>query len=67
MPRAGFTVKFPRPPVPRPSPGLRWSLQRVPADAASSAGWEEVAGGPGTHTTYVPCFGNSRAVTKEIL
>ncbi len=25
-----------------------------------------VAGGPGTHTVYVPCFGNSRAVTREI-
>ena len=23
-----------------------------------------VAGGPGTHSVYVPCFGNSRAVTK---
>jgi len=23
-----------------------------------------VAGGPGTHTVYVPCFGNSRAVTR---
>jgi hypothetical protein len=26
-----------------------------------------VAGGVGTHSTYVPCFGNSRAVTREIL
>ena len=26
-----------------------------------------VAGGPGTHSVYVPCFGNSRAVTKEIV
>jgi hypothetical protein len=25
-----------------------------------------VAGGPGTHSVYVPCFGNSRAVTREI-
>ena len=25
-----------------------------------------VAGGPGTHSIYVPCFGNSRAVTLEI-
>jgi hypothetical protein len=25
-----------------------------------------VAGGPGTHSTYVPCFGNSHAVTREI-
>jgi hypothetical protein len=25
-----------------------------------------VAGGPGTHSVYVPCFGNSRAVTRKI-
>jgi hypothetical protein len=25
-----------------------------------------VAGGPGTHSVYVPCFGNSRAVTKAV-
>lgn len=25
-----------------------------------------VAGGPGTHSIYVPCFGNSRAVTRPI-
>jgi hypothetical protein len=25
-----------------------------------------VAGGPGTHSVYVPCFGDSRAVTREI-
>jgi hypothetical protein len=25
-----------------------------------------VAGGPGTHSVYVPCFGNSRAVTRAI-
>ena len=25
-----------------------------------------VAGGPGTHSVYVPCFGNSRAVTRLI-
>lgn len=25
-----------------------------------------VAGGPGTHSIYVPCFGNSRAVTRRI-
>jgi hypothetical protein len=24
-----------------------------------------VAGGPGTHSVYVPCFGNSRAITRE--
>jgi hypothetical protein len=26
-----------------------------------------VAGGPGTHSVYVPCFGNSRAVTRRIV
>ncbi len=25
-----------------------------------------VAGGPGTHSVYVPCFGNSYAVTREV-
>ena len=25
-----------------------------------------VAGGPGTHSVYVPCFGNSRAITVEL-
>jgi len=28
--------------------------------------WLIVAGGPGTHSVYVPCFGNSRAVTREV-
>ena len=28
--------------------------------------WLIVAGGPGTHSVYVPCFGNSRAVTRAI-
>ena len=28
--------------------------------------WLIVAGGPGTHSVYVPCFGNSRAVTRVI-
>jgi hypothetical protein len=28
--------------------------------------WIVVAGGPGTHSVYVPCFGNSRAVTRQI-
>jgi hypothetical protein len=28
--------------------------------------WIVVAGGPGTHSVYVPCFGNSRAVTRRI-
>jgi hypothetical protein len=26
-----------------------------------------VAGGPGTHSVYVPCFGNSRAVTVAVM
>lgn len=26
-----------------------------------------VAGGPGTHSVYVPCFGNSRAITRAII
>lgn len=26
--------------------------------------WLMVAGGPGTHSVYVPCFGNSHAVTR---
>ena len=26
-----------------------------------------VAGGPGTHSVYLPCFGNSRGVTREIV
>jgi hypothetical protein len=25
-----------------------------------------VAGGPGTHSTYIPSFGNTQAVTREI-
>lgn len=25
-----------------------------------------VAGGPGTHSVYVPCFGNSLAITREV-
>jgi hypothetical protein len=25
-----------------------------------------VAGGPGTHSVYIPSFGNTRAVTREI-
>jgi len=28
--------------------------------------WLIVAGGPGTHSVYVPCFGNSNAVTVEV-
>ena len=28
--------------------------------------WIVVAGGPGTHSVYVPCFGNSRAVTRAV-
>lgn len=29
--------------------------------------WFIVAGGPGTHSVYVPCFGNSHAVTREVV
>ena len=25
-----------------------------------------IAGGPGTHSVYVPCFGNSKAITVEV-
>ena len=25
-----------------------------------------VAGGPGTHSVYIPAFGNTRSVTREI-
>lgn len=28
--------------------------------------WFVIAGGPGTHSVYVPSFGNTRAVTREI-
>ena len=38
------------------------SISRTPDDI-----WFIVAGGPGTHSVYVPCFGNSLAVTREIL
>ena len=38
------------------------SISRKPDDI-----WFIVAGGPGTHSVYVPCFGNSRAVTREIV
>lgn len=38
------------------------SIARTPDDI-----WFIVAGGPGTHSVYVPCFGNSRAVTREII
>lgn len=29
--------------------------------------WLVVAGGPGTHSIYMPCFGNSLAVTREVV
>lgn len=38
------------------------TISRKPDDI-----WFIVAGGPGTHSVYVPCFGNSQAVTREIL
>ena len=43
-------------------PDTLLSIARTPDDI-----WFIVAGGPGTHSVYVPCFGNSRAVTREIL
>ncbi len=42
-------------------PDTMLSISRSPDDI-----WFIVAGGPGTHSVYVPCFGNSRAVTREI-
>ena len=42
-------------------PDTMLSIARDPSDI-----WFIVAGGPGTHTVYVPCFGNSRAVTQLI-
>jgi hypothetical protein len=43
-------------------PDTLLTIARTPDDI-----WFIVAGGPGTHSTYVPCFGNSNAVTREIL
>jgi hypothetical protein len=42
-------------------PDTLLTIARTPDDI-----WFIVAGGAGTHSTYVPCFGNSRAVTREI-
>lgn len=42
-------------------PDTLLSISRTPDDIQFI-----VAGGPGTHSVYVPCFGNSRAVTREI-
>lgn len=42
-------------------PDTLLSISRRPEDICIV-----VAGGPGTHSVYVPCFGNSRAVTREI-
>ena len=42
-------------------PDTLLSISRSPDDI-----WFIVAGGPGTHSVYVPCFGNSNAVTREI-
>ena len=44
------------------TPETLLSIARSPDDI-----WFIVAGGPGTHSVYVPCFGNSRAVTREIV
>lgn len=43
-------------------PDTLLAISRKPDDI-----WFIVAGGPGTHSVYVPCFGNSRAVTREII
>jgi hypothetical protein len=43
------------------APHTLLSLSRTPDDI-----WFIVAGGPGTHSVYMPCFGNSRAVTRVI-
>jgi hypothetical protein len=42
-------------------PDTMLAISRSPDDI-----WFIIAGGPGTHSVYVPCFGNSRAVTREI-
>ncbi len=42
-------------------PDTLLTISREPDDI-----WFIVAGGPGTHSVYVPCFGNSRAVTRKI-
>jgi hypothetical protein len=39
----------------------------LPISAAPEEIMLIVAGGPGTHSVYVPCFGNSRAVTREVV
>ena len=38
----------------------------LPISAVPNDIWLIVAGGPGTHSVYVPCFGNSRAVTRPV-
>jgi len=38
----------------------------LPISAVPNDIWFIVAGGPGTHSVYVPCFGNSRAVTRPV-
>jgi hypothetical protein len=43
-------------------PDTLLTISRKPEDI-----WFIVAGGPGTHSVYVPCFGNSHAVTCEII
>jgi hypothetical protein len=44
------------------TPALLLPISRRPEDIMLI-----VAGGAGTHSVYVPCFGNSRAVTREIV
>jgi len=43
-------------------PDTMLPIAREPADIRLM-----VAGGPGTHSVYIPCFGNSRAATRRIL
>ncbi|MCC7485390.1 MAG: hypothetical protein IT529_10435 [Burkholderiales bacterium] len=43
-------------------PDTMLPISEVPNDI-----WFIVAGGPGTHSVYVPCFGNSRAVTRQVV
>jgi hypothetical protein len=45
----------------RIGPDTLLPISAVPADI-----WLIVAGGPGTHSVYVPCFGNSRAITRVV-
>jgi hypothetical protein len=43
-------------------PGTLLTISRRPDDIRII-----VAGGPGTHSVYIPCFGNTRSVTREVV